>query len=315
MCKVQEWKEKMSTDVIEDLIDQLSSWGVPKFVIAGGEPLLFKDEFLGILEYANRKGLLTHFSTNGTHLDRQFFLDYSNIGGGQITLSLDGATKKTHDLSRNYTGAFDIAMHAIEAYKSLRLKNLTLKIQPVLTNNNLDEIVPIFEMARECGALFSVQAYDPMDFDVLSKEISLSEIREKDPFWVSQENFPVLERVIESLIERKRKHPGVLLNTTETLKDIVLYFERRLNFAGKCLVGYTSLFIVPDGHTTMCLYGNIGDIHKSSLKELWYSEKFDRIRKQMLACDRPCLNGCAQRYSTGKIIYEGVNHVKRRLAG
>ena len=313
MCKIREWKEKLSLNVMEDLIDQLSRWGVPKFVIGGGEALLFRDEFLSILEHANRKGLLTHFPTNGTNLDRQFFCEYSRIGGGQITLSLDGATKETHDLSRNYNGAFDIAMTAIEAYKSVRPKNVIFKILPVVTNSNLDEITKIFWIAKECNALFGVQAYDTMDYDILRRGVAISKIREKYPLWVSEENFPLLERTIASLIELKKIHPSAILNTSDQLNDIVLYFERKLDFVGRCLVGYTSLFVSPDGQLTMCLYGNIGNIKDASLKELWNSKKFNQVRKHMLACDRPCLNGCAQRFTTGKVIFEGLNYVKRRL--
>jgi MoaA/NifB/PqqE/SkfB family radical SAM enzyme len=181
MCKILEWKEKLPFDLVKGCLDEMSSWGVPKLTITGGEPLLFRDEFLSILEYASRKGILTHFSTNGTNLDQQFLKEYSRIGGGQLTVSLDGATKKTHDLSRNYDGAFEIAMKAIEAYKSMRPKNVILKIQPVLTNDNLDEIVGILEIARECSALFSVQAYDTMNFDILRKEVPLSEVRKRYP--------------------------------------------------------------------------------------------------------------------------------------
>lgn len=313
MCKIQEWKEKLSIDVIKDLIDQLSRWGVPRFVIAGGEPLLFKEEFLTILEYANRKGLFTHFSTNGTNLERQFLRDYAAMGGGQVTISLDGATKETHDRSRNYDGAYEIAMDAIEAYRSERPRNVILKIQPVLTNDNIDEVVGIFEIARESHALYSVQAFDTMDFDILRRDVTLAEVREKYPLWISEENFPRMEEAIGSLLNLRKKYPGIILNTPEHLEYMIRYFKRTLDFVGKCLVGYTSLFISPDGQITMCLYGNIGNVKDSSLKELWYSEKFDRVRKQMLACDRPCLNGCAQRHSTGKILVEGFNYLKRRL--
>jgi len=315
MCKVTEWKEKIPYDALIDCIDQLSDWGVPKLTIGGGEPLLFTDELLRILEHAQKRGILTHFSTNGTNFDRQFLRAYSKMGGGQVSVSLDGATKETHDLSRNYEGAFEIAMNAIETFKSIRPKNVILKIQPVLKNDNVNEIIDVFEIAKECNALFSIQAYDPMDFEILRQEVALSEIRKKYPLWVGQENIATLKKTIESLIELKRKYPGTILNTTEYLRDVILYFERKLDFRGKCLVGYTSLFINPDGHVSMCLYGNIGNIADCSLKELWTSATFEKIRKRMIACDRPCLNGCAQRYTSGKIIYEGFNYLKRRLLG
>ena len=273
----------------------------------------FRDEFLRILAHANGKGMLTHFSTNGTNFDRDFLQEYASMGGGQVTVSLDGATKKTHDFLRGYEGAFEIAMKAIETYRNAPHKNVTLKVQPVLTNENIHEIVGVFEIAKESNALFSVQAYDPMAFEVLRKEEPLSEIRKQYPFWVSEENFPLLEGTIESILELKRRHPGIILNTPEHLRDMVLYFERKLNFAGRCLVGYTSLFVVPDGNLTMCLYGDIGNLKDAPLKELWHSERFDKIREQMLACDRPCLNGCAQRYTTSKIVYEGYQYLKRRL--
>ena len=212
-------------------------------------------------------------------------------------------------------GAFEIALNAIETWRESKPRNVTLKIQPVLTNENLDEMVGVFEIAREYNALFSIQAYDPMDFAILKKEVSHQEIREKHPLWVSEENFPLLEETIESILKLRKTYPGVVLNTPEHLRDMILYFERRLNFSGRCLVGYTSLFILPDGHSTMCLYGDIGSIKEKPVRELWHSDRLDRIRKQMMECDRPCLNGCAQRHTTGKILSEGFNYLKRRIRG
>lgn len=313
MCKIQEWEEKLPTDVVKDVIDQMASWGVPKLTIAGGEPLLFRDEFLDILEHANRRGILVHFSTNGTNFDEAFLGEYSKIGGGQVTVSLDGATAKTHNLMRNHDRAYEIAMGAIETYRRRKPGNVIFKVQPVLTSENIDEIADIFEIARQADALFSVQAYDPMDFDILRKEVPLSEIGAKYPLWIAEENFPRLEKMIQSLLEMKKQYPGAILNTGENLRDIILYFRRELDLAGRCLVGYTSLFIVPDGQVTMCLYGNIGNIKDAPLRELWLSDRFEGIRNNMAQCDRPCLNGCAQRFTTGKVLYEGFHYMKRRL--
>ena len=312
MCKIRDDRDKLTTAELRDVIDQLADWGVPKITISGGEPMLFKEEFFGLLDHAGKKGLFTHFATNGTGLDDEAITHYSRMGGGQITLSLDGARPETQNTLRGHGHAWRYVMDALDAYERTRPENVIFKIETVIHDENLHEVLDIYRIARERGVIFHPQPYDTQDFFTQSREVSFDDIRDRYPLWISRENMGALRRLVDRLKAIKRADPYWIMSTEEQLESIYRYFARELDYTGKCLVGYTSLFVLQDGSVTMCLYEKLGNIREDGLQDLWRSKRFEAVRREMLLCDRPCLNGCAQRLGTLQIVRMGMRHLLGR---
>jgi MoaA/NifB/PqqE/SkfB family radical SAM enzyme len=61
--------EELSTEECRRLIDQWSALKVFQVNVGGGEPFI-REDFLGLLTYAQEKGIVTCVSTNGLLIDR-----------------------------------------------------------------------------------------------------------------------------------------------------------------------------------------------------------------------------------------------------
>ncbi len=118
------------------LITQLSDWRPPMLILTGGDPLMRKDA-LDLVRQAADAGLHVGLSPSATaRLLNVDFAEIKTAGVRRMSLSLDGATRQTHDAIRGVTGTFD---RTIEAVKRAHDVGLDLQINTTLTRGNLDE--------------------------------------------------------------------------------------------------------------------------------------------------------------------------------
>jgi len=297
-------QEYLRPEEVKKMIDAASTWGIKSFGISGGEPLLFKDRLLEYLAYANKKKMYTHFVTNGWLLDEETVKRYADVGGGHISLSLD-AFSPLHDELRGTPGAFDRVMKALNAFKKVNPKNILLKINLVVSEKNLDEIIAVVKMARTIKASIWLQPYDPYNWDT-RKKLNQTQYHEKYPLWISEHNFPKLEKVIAELIKLKKKDASLIINSLEHLSAMPKYFAVKLN-RQKCNIGYRSFVVGPFGEVSVCRFGEVGNIRKNSIQEIWRSQKYDAVRKVANQCDYDCLLGCMYDPSIFSWIRSGLS--------
>lgn len=294
---------------IKKVIDELSEWGVTQFGISGGEPLLDAPKLTAVLEYANNKGLFTHFVTNGYLLTEDIIRQYSKIGGGYITLSIDGL-EHIHDIIRRKEGSFSRCIFALELMKKLQPKNLKMKITTVLNNDNLDDITAVVSLADRYAVPIFIQPYSTsLDRRYLTD--SSADIHKLDSLWVSQENMKRLEGVIQQLCEVKKHKPHLIINSLEHLRTFPAYFSNAAAaYGGHCLLGYTNISIMPNGDIIFCgligPVGNVGNIKNQSIKSIWYSGESEKARQKMLACAGLCILGCQLRFRLLDLVRFGV---------
>ena len=131
------------------LLDQIEKLGKPIVILTGGEPLLRPDIF-DIAKYGTAKGLRMVMAPNGTLITERSARQMSDAGIQRISISLDGATKATHDRFRGVDGAFEGALHGIRLAKDTGIE---FQINTTITKTNLDEIPRIQELAIELGAV------------------------------------------------------------------------------------------------------------------------------------------------------------------
>lgn len=297
-------QEYLSSKEMKSVVDQAAAWGIKSFGISGGEPLIFKDRILELLSYANKKKMYTHFVTNGWLLDEETIREYDKLGGGHISLSLD-ALSPMHDDLRGVPGAFERVMKAIKAYEAVKPKNILLKINLVISNKNLDEVLDVVEMTKKVGASIFVQPYDPYNWET-RKKLSHKEYHENYPMWVSRARMDKLKTVVDKMIEMKKKDASLIINSLEHLQAIPKYFSLELN-RSKCYVAYRSLVIGPFGEVSVCKYGDVGNVRKNTIKEIWKSDKYNQIRKSSVRCNFDCLLGCMYDPSILSWIKAGVS--------
>jgi len=96
---------ELTTEEAKHFIDEVVELGKPILILSGGEPLTRSDVF-EIARYGTDAGLRVVLATNGTLLTPEIVKKLRDAGVQRLSISLDGATAKTHDEFRGMPGSF-----------------------------------------------------------------------------------------------------------------------------------------------------------------------------------------------------------------
>ncbi|MBW1739086.1 MAG: radical SAM protein [Deltaproteobacteria bacterium] len=140
---------ELDTQASFHLLDQIAEVGEPIVILTGGEPLLRPDIF-DIARYGTDKGLRMVMAPNGTLITEKTTRQMADAGIQRISVSLDGATRESHDKFRGVQGAFDGALRGIRRVKDAGIE---FQINTTITKTNLSEIPKIQELAIKLGAV------------------------------------------------------------------------------------------------------------------------------------------------------------------
>ncbi|MBU7014784.1 MAG: radical SAM protein [Theionarchaea archaeon] len=144
-----EWKTSQLLGLLEQLIDN----GYDSFDLKGGEPFIRSDIF-EILDFLERHDASFFLSTNGLLLDEEKIrrvLSYQRLS--TFTVSLDGATKETHEAMRG-KGTFHPTLEIIRRIAETREmlgSQIRFGLNYALTKVNYQEIKDVFHLADELG--------------------------------------------------------------------------------------------------------------------------------------------------------------------
>lgn len=320
MCK--HWETGLNEDKeglipierMKKVLSDLARWKVMKFGVSGGEPLMFKEALFALLAEANSFGMYTHFGTNGWLLNRDVMLEYERIGGGHISLSIDGI-EETHDEIRDKKGLFIRCMNAIETFKILRLKNVQIKLNTIVCRKNLKDIKNIIRISKENNLPIFFQPFDVIpfggDYETMSK-LGQDEMAERFPLWIPSGSNEMLDESIQCIKEFKRLYPHLVLNDRKHIELMGTYFKMQIkpDKNRKCYAIYETIFISPNGNVNMCWFGNIGNLKSADIKEIYYSERFEEARRRLLRCQYPCMIGCLVRPSPVDLIRIALGRIR-----
>ena len=136
------------------LIDQLAELAPPMLILTGGDPLMRRD-VLDLVRSATAAGLHVGLSPSATpRLLNADFAEIKDAGVDRISLSLDGATRDTHDAFRGVPGTFDRTIAAIRRAHEV---GLSVQINTTLTRQNVPEFEAFKELMYELKpAMWSV---------------------------------------------------------------------------------------------------------------------------------------------------------------
>lgn len=300
----------LTVEQVKQAISEASAWGVTSFGISGGETLLFRDKVLELLAYANSQKMYTHFVTNGFLLTESIIRQYDASGGGHISLSVD-ADSELHDKLRGMPGAYQHVLQAIKAFQKVKPKNILLKINLVISDWNLSEVIRVVNLTKNIGASIFVQPFDPYNWHN-RKSLTHEQYHQQYPLWIAPANMGKLEKVVQEMIKIKKQQPSLIINAIEHLQDIVPYFGLQL-VKNQCYVGYRTLVINPDGTVSVCKFGTVGNIKKQSLHQIWQSSAYQRVRQSSINCNFNCLLGCMYDPTIWSWVKSGWDLLKRRF--
>lgn len=129
----REYRKSFNPERVKNLADQADEMGLSRFVISGGEPILFKD-LDSIVEAIGPDRFYINFDSNGSILDEDKLRHLKEIGIDRIQLSIDNLKSDEHDAFRRTPGAHQRAMDLIDP---ILQAGLDIFVQTVVTKQRI----------------------------------------------------------------------------------------------------------------------------------------------------------------------------------
>lgn len=284
---------ELGLDDLLSAVRQAAAFGVEEVMFSGGEPLLRREEVRDLVALASSLGLHTSLLTSSFFPDPEILLGLWEAGLNVVMTSLDGPDAAMHDAIRGFQGSHGRIGELLEAAVGFRGRPRPWILDPALRDRfyvgtittilrqNYDRLVETYHWA-------AARRVDFVNFQA----VILTGANEQ--LAVPAEGIGRLAVEIEAL-DRLRAPEGLVQNSSEFLRAIPTYFERRRPSAPvECEAGYTELVVGANGWASTCL----GDLPPDAtgrpfdLVALWKSEAFREARERMSRCTRVCAVGC-----------------------
>jgi AdoMet-dependent heme synthase len=259
------------------LLDQIAQVAKPIVILTGGEPLLREDIF-EIAKYGDAKGMRMVMAPNGTLVTPEIAAKMADSGIQRISVSLDGATKQSHDAFRGVPGAFEGALQGIANAKAAGIQ---FQINTTITKGNLDQIPKILALAESLGAvahhIFLLVPTGRGKY-IVDQEIDAREYEETLNWFYDQRGKTSLQLKATCAPHYYR----ILRQRAREDGQTVTYESHGLDAVTRgCLGGTGFCFISHQGIVQPCgfLDLNCGDVTKQSFGTIWqHAEHFQKLR-------------------------------------
>ena len=263
--------DELSTVEVENLIDSIASFCKPVIILTGGEPLLRSDVF-EIARYINAKGLNAALATNATIVTPEVAAKIKQSGIARVSVSIDGASAKTHDEFRGVRGAYAASMQGI---KHLLNAGVEVQINVTIAKHNLAEVQQILELAKQLKVhALHIFMLVPVGRGKQIQELSPEEC-ENVLNW-----FYDAQRTEASLSFKATCAPHYhrIMHQRGLLKQHKSHLDR---VTKGCLAANGFCFISSLGDVQACGYLPlaVGNIRNKSFAEIWFnSREFQELR-------------------------------------
>jgi radical SAM protein with 4Fe4S-binding SPASM domain len=279
--------KEMSTDEFKRVVD-----GIPemRYVnLTGGEVFVRRDMF-DLLDYLEKKGIKVQIGTNGTMINEgNVERLYRNDAIVYLDISIDG-TKKTHNMIRGMSDAFEKSMNAIK----LLQKKYFVRIVCTMQDSNIGELPDVVREISKAGVKNVFFEYERKytEGDIKEAESVLDARREDIPLSIGPTHKPAfsLEELKKTLdlIGKASKETGVEVYflPTNIKKDTRMCYERAARKNGKYFC--TAMFkprIDQHGNVIHCyaVKKPMGNLLEKPFGEIWNSEEYMKFRKDLLS--------------------------------
>lgn len=271
---------ELSTEQVIAVAKDIRKVGDPIMILTGGEPLARKD-FFDIARACTGMFTRVAMATNGTLVTDSIAKEVADSGIQRASISIDGATPKTHDDFRRLPGSFD---EAFAGWEALQKAGVSVQMNVTVARHNVDELEDILKLAIDRGAdAFHVFVLVPVGCGAeLSDDVRLNE----------QEMDKVLRWLFDKSLElRGKMHikatcaPQYYRIMREVSK------ERGISMQPKghgmhattrgCLAGSAVCFISRIGDVQPCGYlpVKVGNVTEKSFGDIWKdSAVFNSLR-------------------------------------
>lgn len=243
----------MRFDLFEKILEETSPFLLWLMLYFQGESFLHPDLHL-MIEYAKKRSVYVHVSTNGHFLDQKKCRQIISSGLDRITISLDGTDRETYSTYR-VNGDFDKVVNGIKTLvamkKVVNSKKPFIEIQFLVMKHNEHQTGAIKKLGKDLGVdrvvLKSAQIYNYAE-----KKEKITNLKKYSRY---------IKRNNEVKIKNRRKN--------------------------RCFRIWSSAVVTWDGFMAPCCFDkdvqySAGDLNKSSVKDSWQGNNFMKFREQIL---------------------------------
>ncbi len=276
--------DKMSSEVINAIIQYIYSKGIFSIDILGGEPFLpgTAQNTIKITKMALENGLHVYISSNGVHITSQHFKIIKKLsdkyGTFEISISLHG-TKTIHNMltQSNYFHK------AIETLECLEKNGIPFGVNTVITSVNL------YKLESFCSEVLT--KFKNIQYWLILYPIECGAFH----LWQSGIEGISVSKVLEQVDKLKSLFPNITTNIPFSYK----YYKTKIpknsyeRLLVGCSAGRTKASIMPNGDIYFCcfFYGNdnfkLGNILDG---KIFWEKEFDRNMFKLIPHD--CHNFC-----------------------
>ena len=254
--------DELTTEEICSLIDVLSSMGVHRLTLTGGEPLVHPDLF-EIVEHARKAPMTVTIFTNGTLITEEHVEKFKKVGV-KVAVSVDSCNEQTHDTFRGKKGALKRTLQGITL---LRAAGLSVTVSVSLSQLNKNELVDTLKYFRE---------HNLTDYQVA--EVSTSG-RGLDEVVITPEEY------YQVLVEQLTYEKGV-----KKVKGLAPKRE------DGCGIAQSLIYVKADGTIlpchTCCKDMGVGNVRDVDLAEFWDTNETLEMLRRIRAEDDSNCRGC-----------------------
>ena len=314
-----EWSNQaMDYELFKELIRDFKKLKIKRIILGGqGDPMLYPKLF-EVMELTKKAGIEVALITSGFYLTEKKVRTLFDLQVDCLDVSLQAATSETYH--RLHPGQRKDTFSRIKNHLMLlsKLKEEAhqnvpdVRIIHIICSLNYHETVKVIEFASEVGA--DSIGYKRVDVTTQTKELLLNEKQWEDfQELLNKAEKKAIELGIGTGIKTFRKF--ILKGLTTGIYTTDFYSQI------PCYVGWNSARILETGDVIPCcgcFDVILGNIKQNSFIDIWYSDTYQKFRKQALHLDKKAARkaGCkcysCVDYGTNLGIYGRLHPIKAK---
>lgn len=277
------WKTKpekqMTFNQAKVIIDKLHNWlGNFYLFFTGGEPFINKN-LPKIIKYAQSIGIVCHVNSNAFLIDEKLAKKIIDSKLDSISISLDGSKASTHDYLRGTLGTYKKVIKAIKLLKN----GPKIYLNTVIMKQNVSELISLISLSQKKADGINFQCLLP----TLTSKDNLNDLQNSS-LWPK---FQKLKSEIEKIAKLIKTQKNNLLANNNDLNQIIDYYQNpaSVNKHIICAAGINNFIVNQKGDVKLCYgFSPIGNLFKSSAKNIWLSHTAQKQRKAIRKCQNTC---------------------------
>ena len=309
-------KEELSYEKIMETVEEASELGVEEFRIPGsGEPLMRRSLVEEMIEKIKKEKMHGLLISNGSLLDTDILERMVSLEWDILTISIDSADARNHDLLRDKVGTFQKVIANLNELKELKEEygsdKPKLRFNTVLTNLNYNHMAELVEIAHRLGCE-DIQVQPMTVFSEIGEKYKLKghktelnkSLTEAKTLADKYDIYTNMDSFIDNEIVDKTEEMDRVIEE-EASKE-----ENRF-LSAPCFEPWYNMVILPQGEVAQCsMFGGKGgdNIGNKSLKEVWFGDYFEKARRRLLDHElfSYCKNCCVPVNLENKRIRENL---------